>query len=507
MTRRLALVDLSGVFWRAWHATADTELSAAHDTSLTLIHRFVEGFDHVAICCDGPPYWRKELHAEYKAQRERAPELAIAQLRRVEERLALDGFVLWKCQGYEADDVIATAARIAADDGLDVVIGSSDKDMLQLVDDERGITAVSLFNGGTAYNEAAVKSKFGVAPSKLRDLLALVGDKSDNIPGVPGIGPVNAAKLLAQFGSVQAMLMRAGEIQNLRFRELVKTHGQGVQLAWQLVGLKDDAPINFEECKRPRVAKPLGNAEEYDMGSIDNDNDEERSERETEPPSAPSAAPPSPPPSAPEALVSPTPEPPKSQAIQKSAPAELVTAPATSFDLGLQPGSLGAAYKLARGLYESRMFPKLPNAEAIWAIIIRGRELGLGALTALDCMDFYEGKLAFKAHYLIDRATQHPDCEYFMYVDGDETFAEYETKHRKHPRPTRLKYTIAQAELAGLLRVREGKQAGNWHKRPAEMLRKTCGVQLARLVFPGALGGAYSREELEGSETLTAAAA
>lgn len=490
MTQRLALVDLSGLFWRLWHAGKEQPLGFAFEGTIDGVRRFVEGFDYVAICCDAPPYWRKQISEAYKAQRDKPEQQAIAQLRRVEARLEADGYCIWKIPGYEADDVIATAARIATSEAIEVVIGSSDKDLLQLVSDELGVSAVSVVQG-VSYNEAAVSAKYEVPPSLMRDMLALWGDKSDNIPGVPSIGPKTAAKLLKDFGSVNGILANCDKIDNGRIRELIFRHADALRLSLKLVTLKDDAPINFNDCKAPRIAKPLTEGESYDMV------DEGTNETETPSEEAPSA------PAVESEVVPPSgqhdkPEGQKSQAIEKAKNGNgknsIVTAPAASFDMGLQPGSLGGAYTLARGLYESRMFPRLPNPEAIWAVIIRGRELGLGALTALECIDFYEGKLAFKAHYLISRAMAHPECEYFEFLGGDSTYAEYETKSRRNKNPTRLKYTIEQARKAGLIKDRS-----NWDKRPDEMLRKTCGVQLARIVYPSALAGAYSQEELEGA--------
>ena len=489
-TSRIALIDLSGLYWRCWHAGADRPLGFAFEETLGLVRKFTEGFEYIAICCDAPPYWRKELHPEYKAQRDKPEPQAIEQLRRVEARLEQDGYCIWKCAGYEADDVIATATRIAVDQGLEVTIGSSDKDMLQLVSDADGVVAISIASG-VRYNDAAVLEKFGVKPDKMRDFLALVGDKSDNVPGVPGVGPKNAAHLLAEFGSATGVLASCDKIKRDAIRKSVFESGDAVRLAYELVKLKDDAPINFAQALLPRQPKPLVKPEDEDMP--EQDDEPPPSERQTEPPSAPdvTAEPVAPP--APEVV------PQQTRAIQRVSSTELSTAHAASFENGLQPGTLNAAWKFAEHIVNSRMYPRLPNQAAVFAVIVRGREMGLGALTALDSIHFYEGKLAFGAHLLIARAKAHPDCEYFRFVGGDHTYAEYVTKNRNNDAPTRLRYTIEQAKQAGLLHVNAGKQPGNWHKRPDEMLRKTCGVQLARIEYPSALLGAYAKEELEGA--------
>lgn len=493
-TSRIALIDLSGLYWRCWHAGADRPLGFAFEETLGLVRKFTEGFDYVAICCDAPPYWRKELCPDYKAQRDKPEPQAIEQLRRVESRLAQDGYCIWKCQGYEADDVIATATRIAVDQELEVVIGSSDKDMLQLVSDRDGVSAISIASG-VRYNDAGVKDKFGVSPSLMRDWLALVGDKSDNVPGVPGVGPKNAAALLDEFGTAHGVLERCDKIKRDAIRKSVFESGDAVRLAYELVKLKDDAPINFAEALLPRKPKPLHDVEEDEMHDA---NEDEPSERQTEPPSAPEVE------SEPverESTVGQEPaKPAPVTAIQKTNGTAMTTEPASSFDAGLQPGSLEAAWRFAGHIANSRLYPRLPNREAVFAIIIRGREMGLGALTALDSISIIEGRPAPGAHLLIARAKAHPDCEYFQFIGGDGTFAEYETKNRKNPKPTRLRYTIEQAKQAGLLAPpRPGKQEGNWLKRPDEMLRKTAAVQLARVEYPDAMLGAYAQEELEGA--------
>lgn len=488
---RIALIDLSGLFYRCWHAGADRPLGFAFEETLGLVRKFTEGFEYVAICCDAPPYWRKDLHPEYKAQRDKPEPQALEQLRRVEGRLAQDGYCIWKCDGYEADDVIATAVRIAVDQGLEVVIGSSDKDMLQLVSDRDGVSAISIASG-VRYNDAAVQEKFGVGPGKMRDWLALVGDKSDNVPGVPGVGPKNAAALLAEFGTAGGVLAGCDRIKRDAIRESVFKSGDAVRLALELVKLKDDAPINFAEALLPRQPKPLHDVEEDEMSEEDTSAQENLSERQTEPPSATDVET--------EAVELPQQKPSPVTAITKTnGSTSMVTEPASTFDAGLQPGTLEAAWKFAGHIANSRLYPRLPNREAVFIVIVRGRELGLGAITALDSIHYYEGKIAFGAHLLIARAMRHPDCEYFRFLGGDHTFAEYETKNRRNEKPTRLRYTIEQAERAGLLKVNPGKGPGPWIKRPDEMLRKTTAMQLARIEYPEALLGAYAQEELEGA--------
>ena len=166
---------------------------------------------------------------------------------------------------------------------------------------------------------------------------------------------------------------------------------------------------------------------------------------------------------------------------------------------------------MANVLFQSRMYPRFGSAHAIAAVVARGRSLGLNSGTALDCIHWLEkeGKMALHAHLIIAMAEHHPDCEYFMCTYSDETRCDYETKNRKHPKPVRHSYTIQDAVAAGIATLEpapktakpgEKDSRGNWDKRRKEMLRKTCGVQLARMVYPSAALGLYSVAELGGDE-------
>lgn len=473
---KLILIDLSAIFWAAWHASADEHVSTAYEKTVEKIHALRSGHDFCAIAVDAPPYWRKELLPTYKAQRDAPPENALEQLRRVKARLEADGLLLWAAQGFEADDIIATAVERAHADGHAVTVASSDKDLLQLVSDARNVRVQSL-RDGSVFDAAAVVAKFGVGPDLMGDFLALMGDASDNVPGVPGVGPKTAAKLLAEHGSLDGVLAWKDEIKQPKLRDSLTLAAQDALLARRIVELRTDAPIDFADLFKPREVKQIAEIQEAEeMDQPDNMTEDG------------------------EIISSPGPVPaptPSAQIIPVDAPSSALAKPA-DFSMGLEPMSLGAAFKLAQGLANSRLYARFPNAEAIWAVIIRGREMGLGALTALDSFHVIEGRPSPGAHLLIARCKAHPDCEYFQFVGGDATFAEYETKNRRNPRPTRLKYTIEQAKAAGLIKQTRSGEPGQWEKRPEEMLRKTAAVQLGRIEYPDAIGGLYATEELGG---------
>jgi len=131
--RTLCLIDLSGIWHANWHVTESQPLGEAYEMTIRKVRHLADGYDFTAVCLDAPPYKRKEIAPEYKAQRDKLPENMIGQFERVKERLRADGLLLLSCHGYEADDVIATMAHWACREGLFVRVASSDKDLLQLV--------------------------------------------------------------------------------------------------------------------------------------------------------------------------------------------------------------------------------------------------------------------------------------------------------------------------------------------------------------------------------------
>ena len=508
----LLLVDVSHTFWTNWHATADQEVSAAYERTVEHVARMVARHEFAAICCDYPPYHRKAIAPDYKAQRDKPEPVAIEQFARVKDRFARDGYVIWQSRGFEADDIIAGACAWAGsrEDIERVVVASNDKDLLQLVGPRCVVLSTKT---GDTIDAGAVEAKFGVAPSQIRDLLALMGDKSDNVPGVPGVGPKKAAGLLAEFGDIECLLARIDSdpqcCEGDRIMSLVRDHRARLELARRLVTLRTDAAVDYEAVFRPRVAKPLVPDAEFDDIDERDDMGEDQeettmtTEQETKPDNG-TATQAQPPPA-----TAPTPQQDDEPSSPAASSAALARVAPQDFSLALEPNSIGAAFKLATGIFNSRLYPRYGNAEAIWAVIIRGREMGLTALTALDSFHFFEGRIVMHAHLIIARAKSDPECEFFQCIESTAESCTYETKNRRNPKPTRHTYTIAQAKQAGLCpeTVRVANTAakgdkdsrGMWEKRPAEQLRKTCGVQLARVEYPGAALGLYCAEELGGS--------
>ncbi|MDR1283777.1 MAG: 5'-3' exonuclease [Opitutaceae bacterium] len=168
---------------------------------------------------------RLALLPEYKAQREEMPSALVRQLEPVKELTRLMGIATVEQQGVEGDDLLASRAVALARAGDEVLVVSSDKDFAQIVCDRIAMLlpppSANPKLGWRRLDVAGVREKFGVPPEQIADYLAIVGDTSDNIPGVPGVGPKTASKWLQEYGSLEALLARAGEVKPERFREVL----------------------------------------------------------------------------------------------------------------------------------------------------------------------------------------------------------------------------------------------------------------------------------------------
>jgi DNA polymerase-1 len=180
------------------------------------------------------PTFRSEIYADYKANRPPMPEDLRQQLAYIYDLVAAFGLPTLIEEGVEADDVIGTLAAQAESAGREVVIVTGDKDLAQLVDER---TTLLDTMKDKAFDEAAVRERWGVGPGAIPDFLALVGDTSDNVPGVPGIGEKTAAKLLAEYGSVETLLDHLGELKGKQ-RENLEAHAEQLRMAKDLVTVR-----------------------------------------------------------------------------------------------------------------------------------------------------------------------------------------------------------------------------------------------------------------------------
>src|SRR6185436_16206454 len=189
--------------------------------------------DHVAVILDaGRETFRNGIYPQYKAHRPEPPEELIPQFPLFREATRAFGLPCMEMAGFEADDLIATYTREAVAAGADVTIVSSDKDLMQLVGDR-----VTLFDPikMRRLGREAVFEKFGVTPEKVVDVQALAGDSTDNVPGVPGIGVKTAAQLITEYGDLDSLLQRAGEIKQPKRREALQNNAELARVSRQLV--------------------------------------------------------------------------------------------------------------------------------------------------------------------------------------------------------------------------------------------------------------------------------
>ena len=246
------LIDLSNYVFRAYHALPPLTNSRGEPTHATLgtlnmLNRMIEDYRpaHLGVVMDSPGRgFRGEMYADYKANRSAAPPDLKQQLERCREIFEAYGMPIFSQPGYEADDLIATLTKAALEHGMRVVIASSDKDLMQLVVPGKVLCWDAMRNN--VYGPAEVEKKFGVAADKVRHVLALIGDSSDNIPGVPGVGPKTAAKLIGEHGDVETVLAKAPQIKQPKLRESLLSHQAEVRLAFDLVALRQDADVTFD---------------------------------------------------------------------------------------------------------------------------------------------------------------------------------------------------------------------------------------------------------------------
>ena len=261
MRKRLFLIDGTALAYRSYFAFAmgpRGSLSTKDGRPTAAVFGFIQTLralldrehpDAVAISFDGPTaeLERTKVYPEYKSTREKMPDEMFEQLDAIEVVVRGYGIPSVNCPGREADDVIGTLAQKGRRAGMQVYIVTADKDFMQLVDDQ-----VKLWNlrSSTAAPEIIgpkeVEAKFGVRPDQMIDLLALMGDSSDNIPGVPRIGQKTAAALLHQFGSLDDVLARVDEVKQPSIRKNLQEHVDKALLSRDLVTIHTEVPLNID---------------------------------------------------------------------------------------------------------------------------------------------------------------------------------------------------------------------------------------------------------------------
>src|SRR5262245_12667768 len=251
-TSRVFLIDGSSQMYRAYHAMRGGGLSGPGGKTTHAVYIFVNMLrkliqDHqpqyIGASFDLPGRtFRDDLVKDYKANRTPMPSDLADQIPLVHEACEALGVPILTSQRFEADDVIGTLALQASQAGFDVAIVTGDKDFYQLVND--GIRVFNPRDEGTWYDAHGVLEKFGVRPDQVVDVLALMGDTIDNIKGVPGIGEKGGRALIAEHGSLEALLALPSSLKP-RIRELLTQHADSARQSRELAKIRTDVPVTF----------------------------------------------------------------------------------------------------------------------------------------------------------------------------------------------------------------------------------------------------------------------
>ncbi len=251
----LVLIDGHSLAFRAFHAIPLSLTSPSGEltnavfgfTSMLLNVLREQGPEYVAVAFDVGKTFRHEMYDAYKGHRERMPDELRDQVERIKEVVNALNIPVFTAEGFEADDVLATLARQAAAQGVDALIVTGDRDILQVVDDHiRVLTSGRQFSDTIIYDPAAVQERYGLRPDQLVDLKALVGDKSDNIPGVRGVGEKGATSLLQKYGTLDVVYEHLDEVKPDRAKNALAEGRADAELSRKLGQITLEVPVQLD---------------------------------------------------------------------------------------------------------------------------------------------------------------------------------------------------------------------------------------------------------------------
>ena len=258
----LFLIDATAFCYRAFYALSGLATAAGEPTNavygfLNILNKILKEKkpDYLICCFDvSRDTFRLEKFAQYKMHRPAMPDALSSQIPVIKDIIRAYGIPIFEKKGFEADDIIAELAKKGAAKKLKVTIVSSDKDILQLVD-----SRISVFNpykdNGTLYDAKKVKEVFGVSPKVTVDIIALMGDDADNIPGVPGVGEKTAEKLILEFGSLEKLLRNIPKIKPEKIREAISAHLERIKLNKELITLNEQVGMDLD-LKKVELGEP-----------------------------------------------------------------------------------------------------------------------------------------------------------------------------------------------------------------------------------------------------------
>jgi len=255
--KKLFLIDGSALVYRSYFAFIRNPLINSRGENTSAVFGFANSLlkilreqkpDYIAVVFDTPaPTFRHKIYKDYKSTRAKTPPEMVEQLPRIRELVGYMNLPLIEKDGFEADDIIGTLAEQGKKEGLEVFLVTADKDFFQLVDED--IKMVRPSKGKEPeeiYDAKAVKEKFGIEPNQMTDLLGLMGDSSDNIPGVPGIGEKTALELINQFGSLEDVIAGADRISKKKVSQNLKEYAEQARFSKKLVTIDTAAPFKLD---------------------------------------------------------------------------------------------------------------------------------------------------------------------------------------------------------------------------------------------------------------------
>ncbi len=251
---RLFLIDGYSIIFRAFYALPPLSNSRGEPTNavygfVRMLHKLIreEEPDLIAVALDtSKPTVRTERFADYKANRAPMPDDLRSQMPHIRRVIEAMKMPILEYPGYEADDVIGTVTKKAVGEGHDVVLVTADKDFMQLVGDQVTMYRTKREEDAEILDAKGVEEYFGVPPDRVIDVLALMGDSIDNVPGVPGIGEKGAKKLIQEYGSLEELLDRAEEVKRKNYREGLLENREQALLSQELVTIHTDLDVAFE---------------------------------------------------------------------------------------------------------------------------------------------------------------------------------------------------------------------------------------------------------------------
>ncbi len=249
---KLFLIDGNSFCYRAFYAIRDLSTSKGEPTNAiygftTMLSKIIKDYNpqYLAIAFDlKEPTFRHKRYKEYKIHRKPMPDDLVSQIPTIKEVLSCYGYAIYEKPGFEADDILATIVKKMKKETIEVCIITGDKDTLQLVGEH--VRVLNPHKDNLLYDAETVKEHFGVKPSQISELLSLMGDASDNIPGVPGIGEKTAVSLINEFGTVKDIYRNLARVKKEHIRKTLEANTEKLELSKELTTMDSDVPIEVD---------------------------------------------------------------------------------------------------------------------------------------------------------------------------------------------------------------------------------------------------------------------